>query len=468
MPLRFYNTLARKEEEFRPLDPAGRRVTLYCCGPTVYDFAHIGNFRAFLFEDLLRRHLEARGFKVFHVMNITDVEDKIIRSIHQSGESLPSFTGRFEKAFLEDMETLGCLRPAKLPRATEHVAGMIGLIRKLEAKGLVYRAEDGSVYFSVEKFPAYGQLARLDRNQLKPGARISQDEYQRESYGDFVLWKAHTERDGNVAWESPWGKGRPGWHIECSCMSMEYLGETFDIHCGGEDLIFPHHEDEIAQSEGATGKPFVRFWLHNAHLLVEGRKMSKSEGNFFTLRDLLAKGYSGREIRYALLSAHYRLPLNFTLNGLDGARRTLQRLDAWVERLRAVVSQDSGLSTQHSAPGSLATAFLDSLDADLNLSGGLGRLFDALNDSNRLMDENRLSVLAAADLLGDWRIIERVLGLPPALSASAPTGVEQLARERQTARTRKDWKRSDELRNAIKTRGWSVQDSVDGYKLMRL
>ncbi|MBI4026823.1 MAG: cysteine--tRNA ligase [Verrucomicrobia bacterium] len=468
MSLRFYNTLARAEEEFLPLDPEGRRVRLYCCGPTVYDYAHIGNFRTFVFEDLLRRHLEASGFEVLHVMNVTDVEDKIIRAVRESGETLQGLTRRYEKAFSEDMETLGCLRPQVMPRATEHVAEIIAFIQRLERNGFAYQAADGSVYFSIEKFPSYGRLARLDRSQLKPGARVSQDEHSREAYGDFALWKAHTERDGSIFWESPWGRGRPGWHIECSCMSMKHLGESFDFHCGGEDLVFPHHEDEIAQSEAATGRPFVRFWLHSAHLMVNGQKMSKSAGNFFTLRDLLARGYTGRELRYALISVHYRLPLNFTMEHLDATRQTLRRLDPWVERLGERASAaDGGARPEWS--GALWRAFHESLDADLNISEALGHLFEAVRASNRQMDDHRLAGAEATGLLSDWRKIERALGLSVGhLEEAPPDEVIALARERDAARKGRDWEHADELRAAIRAKGWVVQDLPGGHKLTRL
>lgn len=459
MPVRFYNTLTRREEEFQPLDSKSRRIHLYCCGPTVYHYAHIGNFRTFVFEDLLRRHLESRSYDVLHVMNVTDVEDKIIRTVHETGESLQGITRRYEKAFLEDLETLGCLQPSIMPRATEHIQEIIQLIQQLERGGFAYRASDGSVYFSIEKFPSYGGLARLDRTQLKPGARVSQDEHGRESYGDFALWKAHTERDGKIFWESPWGRGRPGWHIECSCMSMKHLGETLDIHCGGEDLIFPHHEDEIAQSEAATGKPFVCFWLHSAHLLVNGQKMSKSEGNFFTIRDLLAKGYTGREIRYALLSVHYRLPLNFTLESLEASRQTLRRLEAWVKRLQ----EKTGSQPKPSEHGPLFHAFAEALDQDLNISEALGQLFQTLRDSNRAMDENKLSETEAVLFLHDWKAIEKILGLPTTTSLFAPSSeVVAMGLEREAARKARDWRKADELRDAIKAAGWVVQDSASG------
>ena len=463
MPLCLHNTLTRKVEEFCPSDPSGRSVTMYCCGPTVYDSAHIGNFRTFVAQDLLRRCLEAHGWEVRHAMNITDVEDKIIRSIKASGEPLEAFTRRHEKTFLDDFDALGCRRPTVMPRATEHIGEIIALVKRLQEKGVAYAAADGSVYFSIERFPDYGKLSRLDRSHLKPGARVSADEHAREAYGDFALWKAWADRDGAVAWESPWGKGRPGWHIECSCMSMKHLGETLDLHCGGEDLVFPHHEDEIAQSEAATGRPFARFWIHSAHLLVNGQKMSKSAGNFFTARDLFAKGYTGRELRYALLSAHYRLPLNFTLEGLDAARQALARLDAWEERLRAA----AGHLPLSAAGGSLQQAFGAALDDDLNISAALGCLFDALRASNRALDEGKLSPVEAARNLADWLVVREVLGLPAPVPKAAPPEVEALARERQTARAAKDWKRSDVLRAEIAKLGWMVKDVPSGFYLSR-
>jgi len=463
MSLRLFNTLTRQVEEFRPLDPEGRDVRMYCCGPTVYDSAHIGNFRAFVSQDLLRRRLEALGYAVRHVMNITDVEDKILRAIRASGESLEAFTQRHTAAFLEDFAALGCLPPARMPRATEHIADIIALVTRLKEKGAAYATADGSVYFSLEQFPEYGRLSRLDRSSLKPGARVSADEHAREAYGDFALWKAWSDRDGAVGWESPWGRGRPGWHIECSCMSMKHLGETLDIHCGGEDLIFPHHEDEIAQSEAATGRPFVRFWVHNAHLLVNGQKMSKSAGNFFTLRDLFAKGYAGREIRYALLAAHYRLPLNFTLEGLDAARQALVRLDAWEERLRDA----SGDAALPAAGGALWNAFGAALDDDLNISAALGALFEALRAANRALDERRFAAADARATLADWLAVKGALGLPSPARDAIPPEVEALARERRAARAAKDWTRADALRAEIARLGWTVKDAPDGFHLAR-
>src|SRR5438270_12377537 len=342
MALRFRNTLSRAVEEFLPLEPG--KAGMYCCGPTVYDFAHIGNWRTFVFGDLVRRYLEFRGFAVRHVMNITDIEDKIIKGVRETKTPLREFTGKFEAAFFEDLKALNCRLPHQTPRATEHIPEIIGLIEKLVAVGMAYKASDGSVYFSIEKYRAagreYGQLVRLNFEEMRPGERVRSDDYAKEAVADFALWKARTAEDGEVFWPSPWGSGRPGWHIECSAMSMKLLGASFDLHLGGEDLMFPHHEDEIAQSEGAAVQPdgqrFVKYWLHGAHLLVEGRKMSKSLGNFFTLRDLLAKGFTGREIRFLLLTAHYRETFNFTLENLQGARQALLRLDECLAKMRAL------------------------------------------------------------------------------------------------------------------------------------
>ena len=342
MGLKLFNTLSRSVQEFIPLDPAGKKVGLYCCGPTVYDFAHIGNWRTFIFGDLVRRYLEFKGYAVQHVMNITDVDDKIIKRVRETGTTLKEFTGKFEAAFFDDLKTLNCRLPHETPRATEHIADIISLIEKLVARGLAYQTPDGSVYFSIEKYRAagsrYGQLVKLNFDEMRVGERVRSDEYEKEAVADFALWKARVPEDGTVFWPSPWGEGRPGWHIECSAMSMKLLGPSFDLHLGGEDLMFPHHEDEIAQSEGAgvqpAGRPFVKYWLHGAHLLVEGKKMSKSLGNFFTLRDLLAKGFTGREIRYLLLTAHYRETFNFTLEGLQAARAALTRIDECLTKLR--------------------------------------------------------------------------------------------------------------------------------------
>ncbi|MDD8051774.1 MAG: cysteine--tRNA ligase, partial [Verrucomicrobiota bacterium] len=351
MALQFFNSLTRSKEEFVPLDP--ELVRLYTCGPTVYAFAHIGNFRAYVFEDILRRHLEYRGYKVYHVMNLTDVDDKTIRGAREQNISIDQFTAPFKAAFFEDVATLR-LKPAdQYPEATRHVPEMIRMIEVLIAKGHAYQADDHSIYFRISSFQEYGKLAHLDRQDLQAGARVSQDEYEKETAADFALWKAWDPQDGDVAWDSPWGRGRPGWHLECSAMSMKYLGETFDLHTGGVDNLFPHHEDEIAQSECTTGKTFVRYWLHCEHLIVDGRKMSKSLGNFFTVRDLVSQGFHGREIRFELLKAHYRQQLNFTTEGLRGARQALARVDQLRHQLKELGAQPTTSSTSH-APSEIA------------------------------------------------------------------------------------------------------------------
>src|SRR5438552_1003464 len=336
MPTRFFDTYTREVREFIPLDPPN--VSIYACGPTVYSRAHIGNFRAYIFEDLLQRHLESRGYRVDRVMNLTDVDDKTIRGAREANVSLEEYTKPFKKAFFEDLETLRLKRADEFPAATEsrYIARMIEMISQLRARDLAYQAEDKSVYFRIKKFPNYGKLAHLNLDELRPSGRVRTDEYEKENIGDFALWKAWDKEDGEVGWDSPWVHGRPGWHIECSAMATALLGDEVDIHCGGVDNIFPHHEAEIEQSEGCTGKKFVRYWLHCAHLLVDGQKMSKSLGNFYTIPNVLGEGYTGREIRYALMRVHYRAPLNFTWEGMEVTRESLKRIDEWLARLRGV------------------------------------------------------------------------------------------------------------------------------------
>src|SRR5213594_4409226 len=372
MPLQFSNTCSRKVEEFEPRDPTARPIKMYTCGPTVYSRAHIGNFRAYVFEDLLQRHLELRGYKMHRVMNITDVDDKTIRGAREASVPLAKFTEQFKQAFDQDAETLRIKRADEFPCATNqrYIDRMIAMIRALISKGLAYQADDKSVYFRINKFPNYGKLAHFDLTELRSTGRVKHDEYDKEHIGDFALWKAWDEEDGEVKWDSPWGPGRPGWHIECSAMATALLGNQIDIHCGGVDNIFPHHEAEIAQSEGVTGKQFVRMWLHCAHLLVDGQKMSKSLGNFYTLPDVLKKGYTGPEIRYALMRVHYRAPLNFTWDGMEEARESLGRVDEWLERLREMVgsARRADRTPQRGVP---TTQFEEALDDDLNISAAL-------------------------------------------------------------------------------------------------
>jgi cysteinyl-tRNA synthetase len=468
MPLRFFNTYSRTLEEFHPLDSAGREVKMYTCGPTVYSHAHIGNFRAYLFEDLLQRHLELREFKVRRVMNITDVDDKTIQGSKSAGIPLAEFTAPFKQAFFEDLDTLRIKRADFFPEATEpgQIAAMIEMIKTLMARDLAYQAEDKSVYFRINKFPAYGQLAHFDLAELRSTGRVKSDEYDKEHVGDFALWKAWDEKDGPVRWESPWGPGRPGWHIECSAMATQLLGEQLDIHCGGVDNIFPHHEAEIAQTEGCTGKKFVRYWLHCAHLMVDGQKMSKSLGNFYTLRDVLAKGYTGREVRYALMRVHYRAPLNFTWEGMEESREALRRIDEWVARLR-----ESSASFQLAKAGgpqaeSPPHDFEEALDEDLNISGALGVLFETIRETNRALDLGKLQAAEAGSWLRWWERIDRVLDVSGEENA-VPAEIAALGEERMQARLAKDWRKSDELRHELAARGWEARDTKDGQKITR-
>src|SRR5947199_3817818 len=456
--MRFFNTYSRKLEEFEPLDPAARSIKIYTCGPTVYSRAHIGNFRAYIFEDLLQRHLELRRYKVHRVMNVTDVDDKTIRGAREAGVPLAKFTEQFKQAFFQDAKALRIKLADEFPAATDqrYIDRMIEMIGALIARGLAYQADDKSVYFRINKFPNYGKLAHFDLSQLQSTGRVKHDEYDKEHIGDFAMWKAWDAEDGEVKWDSPWGPGRPGWHIECSAMATALLGDQIDIHCGGVDNIFPHHEAEIAQSEGVTGKKFVRCWLHCAHLLVEGQKMAKSLGNFYTVPDVLAKGYSGRELRYALLRVHYRVPLNFTWEGMNEARGSLAGIDDWLARLREVVQSErhADRTPQRGVPGS---QFEDALDDDLNISAALGFLFESIRETNRAMDQNKLDATSAGAWLEWWKRINTVLDVEAETEAVVPPDVVQPANERENARDEKNWKRSDELRKQISALGWEVR-----------
>jgi cysteinyl-tRNA synthetase len=463
MSLRFFNTYSRQLEEFEPRDPS-EKIDIYTCGPTVYSRAHIGNFRAYIFEDLLQRHLELRGYKVHRVMNITDVDDKTIRGAREAKIALQKFTEQFKQAFFEDIETLRIKRADEFPSATDqrYIDRMIEMINTLVSRGLAYQAEDKSVYFRINKFPDYGKLAHFDLTQLQSTGRVKHDEYDKEHIGDFALWKAWDEEDGDVGWESPWGRGRPGWHIECSAMATALLGDQIDIHCGGVDNIFPHHEAEIAQSEGVTGEKFVRYWLHCAHLLVDGQKMSKSLGNFYTLPDLLKKGYTGREIRYALMRVHYRAPLNFTWEGMEEARQALARIDEWLVRLRETAGDKID---NKNVDLELGQQFEEALDDDLNISAALGFLFESIRETNRAMDRNELDAASGKAWLNWWERVNSVLALEIESAVVLPADVAQLAEQRENARREKNWKRSDELRDQILELGWETRDTKDGQKL---
>jgi cysteinyl-tRNA synthetase len=459
----FFNTLTRKKEAFKPLEEG--KVKIYTCGPTVYDFAHIGNFRAFLFEDLLKRWLIHRGFKITHVMNLTDIDDKTIKGSQKEGIPLIQFTDFYIKAFFEDIKVLNIELADFYPKATDHIPEIVAIIKTLMAKGIAYKGDDNSIYFSVNKFPDYGKLSRVKVNELKVGARVSQDEYAKEEAQDFALWKAWTPEDGEIFWETELGKGRPGWHIECSAMSMKYLGETFDIHCGGVDNMFPHHENEIAQSEAATGKKFVNYWMHNEHLQVEGKKMSKRLGNFYTLRDLLAKGYDPIAIRYLLMSTHYRQQFNFTFESLEAAKATVERLRNFVRRLHEAEGEiNTGKVATLSAK--LEACFGGSMDDDLNIGIALSSLFDFIREINGLLDANLVSKQEAADVGGLMMRIDGVLGVigRVEMKEPLPSDIDALVQKRETARKNKSWKEADSIRSQLKSMGIVLEDTAQGVR----
>jgi cysteinyl-tRNA synthetase len=463
--MRLFDTLSRTDRELLPLD--GKVFRFYCCGPTVYGPAHIGNFRTFVLQDVLRRTLETGGTRTLHVRNLTDVDDKTIRDSQKAGKSLTEFTAGWTAKFHADCKALTCLAPHIEPSAVAHIPQQIAMIETLVANGHAYAAPDGSVYFKISSFPAYGRLSHLDERELDLGktqnTRANADEYEKDSISDFVLWKARRPEDGENFWKSPWGEGRPGWHLECSAMIQQYLGDSFDLHSGGVDLVFPHHENEIAQSQCACGGHFAAHWFHLAHLLVDGGKMSKSLGNLYTLDDLAARGFSAMEVRYVLLGGHYRKPLNFTLDSLAGAREALAKIAKAARQLAARVEGETALDSVEFGPFQSAW---DSLQNDLNTPGALGGIFTGLRDASQLAGTDAAKALAALN-----RVL-RALGLtlpePPVEDESeVPAEVRALAEERWQARLAKDWAKSDQLRASLAASGWVVKDGKDGYSLTR-
>ncbi|HKY34173.1 MAG TPA: cysteine--tRNA ligase [Candidatus Polarisedimenticolia bacterium] len=457
--IRFHDTMTRRLEPLEPLVPG--EVRLYTCGPTVYDFAHIGNFRCYVWEDTLRRFLRHRGLRVVQVMNLTDVDDKTIRNAAAAGVALDEYTRAYIDAFFEDLDTLGFERAEIYPRATRHVAEMVALCRGLIARGHTYESQ-GSIYFRIASFPSYGRLSRLDPEGMRPGARGESDEYEKDDVRDFVLWKARKE--GEPFWESELGPGRPGWHLECSAMSMKYLGESFDIHTGAVDNIFPHHENEIAQSEAATGRPFVRRWMHCEHLIVDGEKMSKSKGNFYTLRDLLAKGLAPRAIRYFLLTAHYRKQLNFTLEGVAQAAAALERLEAFEDRLgREPAGRPGELLRAVERAAARAEA---ALEDDLNVPGALGAAFDLVRDANSAFDRGEGSAAEREALAGFLQELRYLLGTPAGRD-SLSQDVDALIRRREEARGARDFAAADRIRDELAARGIVLEDTPQGVRWRR-
>ena len=496
MPLELFNTLSGKNEPLFASD--GHALRFYCCGPTVYDYGHIGNFRTFLHVDVLRRAARLNGLALHHVMNITDVDDKIIRNAAAAGKPIGEYSARYERAFFEDMDALNIEQPEDIARATENIPGMVSLIERLAAQDIAYKAEDGSWYFRIARFPGYGKLSGKDLEGIEDGARVDLDEYEKDSARDFALWKA--TKPGETSWETPLGPGRPGWHIECSAMAMKYLGDSFDLHAGGEDLMFPHHENEIAQSEAATHEPFARHWFHVRFLLVEGKKMSKSEGNFFTLRDLLLKGYRASAIRFLLLSVPYRHQLNFTFDGLIESTNAVDRLRTFNDRIRKGTWPDTPAAddslTQLIRKGD--TDFTAALNNDLNTAEARAAIFDVLRAVNTAADQSRLTRFNAEETLAllnkfdsifavledrdaeltrsalTWAEVEgRMADVAAEVletfgsGAFSDTDIDALVAERTQAKQQRNFARADAIRKELLEKGILLEDSKEGVRWKR-
>ena len=475
MALRFYNTLTQEVEVFRPFE--NNIVRMYTCGPTVYNYVHIGNFRTFTFQDVLRRWLKYRDYKLDHVMNVTDVDDKIIAGAARESKSIDDYTSGYTKAFFEDAAALRLQQPEHVAPATRHIAEMVSAIERLDAKGATY-TNDGSTYFRISTFPAYGKLSHNDFGGMRSGARVDVDEYDKADARDFVLWKAR--KNGEPYWETPFGEGRPGWHIECSAMAMSYLGETLDIHAGGVDLIFPHHENEIAQSESITGKPFARYWLHSEHLHIESQKMSKSLGNFYTLRDLLEQGHAPETIRYLLASVPYRKKLNFTFDGLKAAAKTIERLRDFELRLTSSKLRAGRNETLGERSAQAIRQFEEAMDDDLNTAEALAAIFEYVRDINTALDEGRFleeNRWDAARVLEVFDTIFDVLKPSDAPNTAVRDGVggiplsdgeiETLIAERSAAKRQRNFARADEIRNSLQEKGIVLEDTKEGIRWKR-
>ncbi len=460
--LKLYNTLTRKKDEFKPIKD--KTASLYTCGPTVYNFVHIGNLRAYTFGDILKRYLQYKGYKVKHVMNITDVDDKTITNSQKEGMSLTEFTRKYEKFFFEDLNSLNIQKADIYPRATEHINEMVSIIKKLLEKGIAYKSADG-IYFSITKYTGYGKLSQLEKANLKAGTRIKKDEYDKENVQDFALWKYWDKADGDIFWETEVGKGRPGWHIECSAMSTKYLGQPFDIHTGGIDLMFPHHENEIAQSEAAEGKKFVKCWMHNAHLIVDGKKMSKSLGNFHTLRDVMAKGYSPKGMRYLLLATHYRQQLNFTFEELEAATKTVEGLMDFVKRLGEIKEDKKSDSKAEKAIKGALDGFEKAMDDDLNISEALAAVHGLVRKTNKLISEKKIGQKDAEKVITTINRFDLILGLIETdEKEDFDNETKELIRKREDARKQKNWKEADHIRELLKQKNIIIEDTKEGVR----
>ncbi len=465
MPLRLHNTLTQQVEPFSPAD--GKTVRMYTCGPTVYNYAHIGNLRTFTFEDVLRRWLRASGYRLDHVMNVTDVDDKIIRNAIAAGQSIGEYTAKYTDAFLEDSARLRLEKPERLVHATDHIPDMVHAIQQLEDKGFTY-ASDGSIYYRISRFPEYGKLSHNDFGGIRAGARVDVDEYDKADARDFVLWKA--PKDGEPFWDTAIGKGRPGWHIECSAMAMKYLGETLDIHAGGVDLIFPHHENEIAQSEAITAKPFARFWLHCEFLNVESQKMSKSLGNIYTLRELLEMGHLPEAVRYLLISVPYRKKLNFTFEGLEAAATSIERLRRFEQRLKTDRFSEGASEQIQSRTKAAREQFDQSLDDDLNTAEALAAMFEYVRDANTAMDSGEFradDVRCALELFAHFDAIIDVLRPTADADGMPDQAVQTRVDERNAAKKARDFARSDQIRNELLEAGIIIEDTKEGVRWRR-
>ena len=458
MSTRFYNTINRKKVEFEPITPG--TVKLYTCGPTVYDTAHIGNFRTFIFEDLLKRFLVFKGYEVYHVMNITDVDDKTIKRAITEEITINELTLKYTEEFMNDIKSLKILPADKYPRATDHIDEMIKMIQALEENGYAYETEDHSVYFRLDAYDSYGQLTQIDLTQQRVNERIINDEYSKDNPQDFALWKARDDDDGKIYWESPWGRGRPGWHIECSAMSIKYLGNHFDIHCGGVDNIFPHHENEIAQSVSATQQPFVNYWMHSEYLQIHGDKMSKTLGNYYKISDLISEGFTAEEIRFTLLNAHYRSKLDFSLKQKQEARTTIQRITDFQQRLLEL--KDSS-ETESSIPDEFEE-FVAALDDDLDTPKAFAIFFGWIRSMNKLLDRGEFKF---SQINGGLDFIEKFDDLFAIIpdAESIPQNIFDLIKKREKARLKQDWKTADKIRNKLYQEGWLVADSPSGPKV---